>query len=145
MTIQIVVVDDDEVDRYLVQRVIKSLDIDAKVTEFVDGEPFVEVLCDDERRLAEIGPTPPPILVLLDINMPRMGGFEVLNELKRETLEKDVVMFVTMYSSSTHAEDRSDALKFDFVKDYFVKPVTAEKLNGVIESLYNRADFEDSP
>ena len=60
MTIRIVVVDDDDTDRYLVKRVIKSIGVDAEVTEYCDGEPFIEVIRDKKRATAELGEMPPP-------------------------------------------------------------------------------------
>ncbi len=138
MKIPVVVVDDDEVDRYLVNRVLKSMDIDAKLVEFDDGVPFVDVIRDNEQRAEAIGEPPPPILVLLDINMPRMGGFEVLEAMREALSEEEQVMFVTMYSSSNYAQDRADAEKYPFVKDYIVKPVTREKLEEIVERLYPR-------
>lgn len=136
MTIPIVVVDDDEVDRYLVKRVVKSLGIDAKLVEFEDGVPFVDVIRDNKRRAEAIGEPPPPVLVLLDINMPRMGGFEVLEAMKEVLSDEEQVAFVTMYSSSNHAQDRADAEKYPFVMDYIVKPVTKEKLEELFGRLY---------
>lgn len=136
MSIPVVVVDDNEVDRYLVKRVVKSLDIDAELVEFEDGVPFVDVIRDNEQRAAAIGRPPPPILVLLDINMPRMGGFEVLEEMKEFLSHEEEVMFVTMYSSSNHAQDRADAEKYPFVKDYMIKPITKDKLEGLLGKLY---------
>lgn len=136
MTIPIIVVDDEETDRYLVKRVIKSLAIDAKLVEYDDGSAFVEVIRDIERKNAEIGSPPPPALVLLDINMPRMNGFEVLEEMNAILGDTETVMLVTMYSSSNHAEDRADAEKYSFVKDYIVKPITAGKLQKLLDTFY---------
>ena len=136
MTIRIVVVDDDDTDRYIAKRIIGSLGIDAEITEYCDGKPFVEVIRDKNRTTKELGETPPPIFVLLDINMPRMGGFEVLNALKEDLSDDGQVVFVTMYSSSNHAQDRSDASEFPFVKDYIVKPPTVDKMNEILHALY---------
>lgn len=136
MTIPIVVVDDDDVDRYLVKRVIKSLGVDAKLIEYEDGEAFTEVIRDNSRSAIEIGDPPPPALVLLDINMPRMGGFQVLEAMRDLLEEENQVMFVTMYSSSSQAQERADAEKYPFVHDYIVKPLSEEKLKALIERLY---------
>ena len=130
MSIPIVVVDDDEVDRYLVKRVVGALGIDANLIEYDMGERFVQAL-----EAQEIGQLPPPLLVFLDIRMPRMSGFEVLEALHGQ-LKDDQVMIVTMYSSSNHAEDRADAMKYSFVKDYIVKPLTKDKLRELLAAHY---------
>lgn len=134
MSIRIVVVDDDQVDRYLVKRALDASSIDAELHEFDAGDHFLDVMTVDQKRQEEFGDTPPPILVLLDINMPRMTGFEVLERLEASRV-CDQIIVVTMYSSSSHAKDRADASKYSFVKDYAVKPITAEKLQELVDQF----------
>ncbi len=133
MNFSVIVVDDDEIDRYIVQRVIKSYDAGVEMLEFSSGDTFSKTLLDEQKRHELIATRRPPILVLLDINMPRMNGFEVLESLKDKFAELDRVLVFTMYSSSGHAEDRKDALRFDFVRDYIVKPLTLEKFQRVVD------------
>ncbi|WP_299614969.1 response regulator [Pelagibius sp.] len=139
MKVPIVVVDDEEVDRYIVNRVVKQSGIDSKVVEFQAGDEFLEVITDERRRAEEIGVAPPPILVLLDINMPRMTGFEVLESI-RNSLGADEdcpdYMVVLMFSSSNHAEDKKEAYSYGFVKDYIVKPLTEADVKNMVERYY---------
>lgn len=133
MKISIVVVDDDEADRYLVKRAIRNLDFEVNFIEYSSGDSFIEGIEQEEARLTTFGITPPPILVLLDINMPRMNGFQVLRRLSSTFGDGGNVMVVTMYTSSNHAEDRADAKEFDLVKDYLVKPITTQTLSELVE------------
>jgi CheY-like chemotaxis protein len=67
-------VDDDEDDRYLVEEVLKSY-LDCSVTFFDDGESLLADLLDSpEEKL--------PALILLDLDMPRVDGYEVLRTLQ---------------------------------------------------------------
>ncbi|MGH1361509.1 MAG: response regulator [Burkholderiaceae bacterium] len=132
MEFSVIVVDDDEVDRYIVQRVIKSFNAEVKVLEYAAGDSFVDTVLDEAKREVAFGEMKPPILVLLDINMPRMNGFEVLSTLKDELASLNQLLIFTMYSSSSHAEDRNDAMRFEFVSDYIVKPLTLEKLEDIV-------------
>ncbi|NIA67474.1 response regulator [Pelagibius litoralis] len=137
-TIPVVIIDDDKVDRYIVQRIVQESDIEAKVIEYKAGDEFLEVLSDSKKRAAEIGTAPPPMLVLLDVNMPRMNGFEVLDSISRELGESDPdYMVVMMFTSSNHAEDKAKAFSYSFVKDYVVKPLTRERLQDVIAKHYS--------
>lgn len=63
--------------------------------------------------------SPPPDLILLDVVMPEMGGYEVIKQLKENDLTKDVpVIFVTALNS---VEDEEHGLKLGAV-DYITKP-----------------------
>jgi CheY-like chemotaxis protein len=67
-------VDDDEDDRYLVQEALRSYS-DCSVTFFNDGESLLADLLDSpEEKL--------PALILLDLDMPRVDGYEVLQTLR---------------------------------------------------------------
>lgn len=139
MTIPVAIVDDEELDRYIANRAIKSSDTDCKVVEFKAGDEFAHIFGDEAEFKERIGTLPPPLLVLLDINMPRMSGFEVLEALKKKFDAKEYrpeLFIVLMYSSSNHAEDRATALEYDFVKDYIVKPIDQDSFKQLIEKHY---------
>lgn len=75
---------------------------------------------------------PFPSLVLLDLKMPRMNGFEVL-EWKRNQPELDALP-VVIWSSSDLAADRERAHRLG-ATSYFVKPMEAEGFIEIIEHL----------
>jgi hypothetical protein len=87
MTIPIVVVDDDKVDRYITRRIVKEADVGGEVVEYKSGDEFLAAIGDAQRQAAEGGEPMAPMLVFLDINMPRMNGFEVLEAIKQELPE----------------------------------------------------------
>ncbi|MCC9601681.1 response regulator [Stieleria sp. JC731] len=135
MGISIVVVDDSEPDRYLAKRVIGMLDYDVDVVEYPAGDRFLEKLVDRHARSKEIGSPPPPTLVLLDINMPRVDGFEVLEAIQQHFgKDSSSELVVSMYTSSNFADDKDRAAKFDFVKEYVVKPLSKDDAKRLVES-----------
>ncbi len=139
MKIPVVIVDDDETDRYITKRILGRTDFDANVVEYVDGASFLQAIEDDGKRESDIAITPPPILVLLDINMPGLTGFEVLEAIRSNIENKGQdpdYMIVLMFSSSNHAQDKADAFAYSFVQDYLVKPITPEKFQAVYDKFY---------
>lgn len=139
MTISIVVVDDEETARYIVRRAVQALSHDCNFVEFGSGIEFLDVIQDKERREHAMAASSPPMLVLLDINMPSMNGFEVLEALDGMGEVDQRLMIVTMYSSSNHADDRADAFRYEFVKKYVVKPITPEILESLVKEFSDSA------
>ena len=134
----VVVVDDSMDDRYILRRRVEKAGIEGgvKFVEFCAGDEFLEALRSPESVQSEIGETPPPMLVFLDINMPRVSGFEVLEAL-RERMDSGQldgrVLIVMMYSSSELNEDQREALSHEVVVDFVVKPVSNARLEEVFE------------
>lgn len=137
--ISAVIVDDSEVDRYIAQRALGRNDRIDQVVETTDGLDFVEFF--RSARFTDMcGPHPPPTLVFLDINMPVLDGFAVLDELAKmreeDKLELKSKCIVMMLTSSSYIGDRQKADKYDLVSGYIEKPITRAKLTELIERHY---------
>jgi CheY-like chemotaxis protein len=129
-----IVIDDSESDRYLASRALKKAGITERVLEFPDALAALGLLSDRESFERECGPWPPCVVVLLDINMPRMGGFEFLEALAQRIEAGQVrpgVLAVVMYSSSDCQSDVDRALSHGLVMDYVVKPITLETASRI--------------
>ena len=127
----IMIVDDDEVDRYTIKRLLKSGGINVPLEEAGDGEEAIQFFKNAETNRARLGDGFPPVVVFLDINMPRMNGFEFLDAFKKlrdENEGYDTVVFL-MVTSSDNIQDKERASQYDFVKGYINKmPPTAQEL-----------------
>ncbi len=133
--INVMVIDDDELDRYLALRAVKALNLSGRVAELEDGSHAVD-LFESPDFIATWGP-PPPTLVLLDINMPRMSGFELLEYLQERNIKSDwSSCVVLMLTSSNNRLDRERASVFPLVRDYIQKPLDVEKLRAVLNQHY---------
>jgi len=102
-TVTILVVDDDKVDTMAVRRSFRDLKIANPVVEARNGIEALEHLRGQSGRAK----VPSPCLVLLDLNMPRMGGIEFLEELRDDPLLRRTLVFVM--TTSAAEEDRMRA------------------------------------
>lgn len=93
------IVEDDEVDILMLRRILVEIDNDIAYSITHDGVQALEILRDD----SENGLTNERVIVLLDLNMPRMGGHEFLENLRADSRLKDTIVFVL--STSTDSRD----------------------------------------
>lgn len=89
MSTHIALIDDDEDDRLFFREALKTAKIEANLTEFVNGETFVKEL--------ENPNAPVPELVFLDINMPRIDGYQILKAIRQYShyAKTKIIMFST--------------------------------------------------
>ena len=97
---RIVVVDDNPADVYLIEEALRAHNIGFHMTHFEDGEQAVRALCapcSEKDKLV-------PDLILLDLNLPRAEGLEVLQKI-RET-ERLALVPVAILTASQSPKDR---------------------------------------
>ena len=136
----VLLVDDDDSLPLLLHLAIKRTGLPLELHCVCDGEKAVKYLS-RKGEYEDHARHPFPSLVLLDLKMPRMTGFEVL-EWKRTQPQLEHVP-VVIWSSSSLQEDRERALQLG-ASSYFVKPMEAsgfEELLKAIESLSCRASL----
>ncbi|MDR9402112.1 MAG: response regulator [Halothece sp. Uz-M2-17] len=120
--LNILLVEDDEVDVMTVQRAFKKNNLLEEHQLFTanDGIQALNLL-----RGEGIEKIPPNNrLVLLDLNMPKMGGIEFLHELRSDQSLKTTSVIVL--TTSDEDRDKVEAYKFN-VAGYILKPVTFDK------------------
>ena len=124
----LVLVEDNDIDAELVRRLVGRLGLALRIVRARDGEDALELLC------PESGETEPlrPAAIVLDINMPRMNGFELLGELERIGGLDSVPVF--MLSTSGTLRDRASAERHG-VHGYLVKPLRAPQLLEMFASI----------
>lgn len=135
--IEILLVEDSPSDIRLTHEALKRTALSFELTVVNDGVEAMEYLNNLKKSIDfEL-----PHIILLDLNMPRKNGHEVLDEIKDDpTLSKIPVILLTV---SERDEDVTQAL--DAKMNYYLpKPVTAEKLSSLIKSLHDlHSDNDD--
>src|SRR5688572_761746 len=120
----ILIIDDDELSRIIMIKAIEGLQLSNNISTSANGEDAMQFLNDPKNEK--------PGLILLDLNMPVMDGFEFLKIIKAdEDLKKiPVVIFST-------SDDQKDILKsFGLqVAGYMVKPFDYNQLSDLLKTL----------
>ena len=129
------IIDDEEIDVYQVDRMLKKTKKAEYFYSFSDGKEALEHFKSFEESQKKFEGYFPPTIILLDINMPRMGGFEFLENLMELPEGKICQSVILMLTSSSLERDRERAQKFAIVKDYIEKPFTTDHLENIIKSI----------
>lgn len=101
--VSILLVEDDELDVRAVKRAFRELKIANALYEARDGLEALDMLRGEHGHT----PLPHPLIILLDLNMPRMGGIEFLDEIRQDSALRASVVFVM--TTSAAEEDRFKA------------------------------------
>ena len=125
----ILVADDDSNDIYLLKRAFLRANIEIRIETVEDGEQAIRYLKANDRDRE----TPLPEMLLLDIKMPRVNGFEVLEWIRRQPGLKRLL--IVMLTSSDEPSDINRAYDLG-ANSYLVKPCGIEHLTGIAQHLY---------
>jgi CheY-like chemotaxis protein len=124
----VLLIDDDFASNYLTRAIIQDMDITEEIYTTTNGEEALHFM--KENCLST--DTSCPELILLDVNMPIMDGFEFLEELhKMETLKNEHTTIV-MLTTSSNQRDTEKARKYK-VACYLEKPLTEESIRTVLQ------------
>jgi CheY-like chemotaxis protein len=126
-TVQILLVDDDDVDAETVLRGFKKHKIANPITVCDNGADALKKLRGDDCE-----PLTRPYIILLDLNMPGMNGFEFLDELRADSTLQNSVVFVL--TTSKAKEDRARSYKHN-VAGYIVKSNVGPSFQLGVEML----------
>jgi CheY-like chemotaxis protein len=127
----ILLVDDDEATNFLNQRVIRKADLNAEVQVAYNGKEALEYLTNTGKFTGQ-QPLPTEGLILLDINMPGMNGWEFLEAYKKLPDEQTHKIKILMLTTSNNPDEEKMAIDIPEVKGFISKPLTPEKLEKAI-------------
>ncbi|MBK0380479.1 response regulator [Mucilaginibacter segetis] len=124
------VVDDDEIYTFTVRRIIDRSAIAEKTIFFHNGQAALDFLIENLEKHNEL-----PDLILLDLNMPVLDGWQFLDEfaLLKPRLNKKITVYIV--SSSIDEDDYNRAKAIEIVTDFIVKPLTVDHLKDILFQL----------
>jgi len=126
--IEILLVEDNPGDVRLTREALKDGKVTNNLSVVRDGEQAMAFL----RRESDYAEAPRPDLILLDLNLPRKDGREVLSEIKADQdLRRIPVVILT---TSNHEHDILEAYDLN-ANCYITKPVDLDQFIGVVRSI----------
>jgi CheY-like chemotaxis protein len=128
----ILIADDDADDQYMISQAFITLKFEIDVKSVNDGMELFDYL--HTRNKFEQQETPPPKVILLDLNMPRKDGRECLRELKTDAKFHKIP--VVVYSTSNSPDDIAYCYE-NGASSYIVKPYSFKELLEVMEVFRN--------
>jgi CheY-like chemotaxis protein len=119
----ILLVEDDQMDVMNVQRELRKQHIDVPLTHARNGREALNMLRGEngETKIAR------PNVVMLDINMPRLNGLELLKILRDDPEFQDLNVFIM--TTSDLDQERTNAKDLN-VSGYIIKPLTFDSFGG---------------
>jgi CheY-like chemotaxis protein len=124
-------VEDDDPTYFLVQTAIDEADLPLKLIRVADGEDALMFLA---HRGAYAG-SPRPDLVLLDLNLPRVSGFEVLLRVKSELALTSIPFLVVTNSCAVSDRERSMRLG---ARAFYTKPNSFDGLMELMRDIFRK-------
>ncbi|MEO1009271.1 MAG: response regulator [Planctomycetota bacterium] len=126
--VDVLLAEDNPADAHLMQRMLGKLRTPTRLHIVRDGEQAVRFL----RRQGEYTDAPRPDLVLLDVNMPRKTGLEVLAETKADDDLRSIP--VIMLTSSCAERDVEESYRLH-ANCFITKPVDLQRFTGLVHAF----------
>ncbi|WP_394759757.1 two-component system response regulator [Flavobacterium sp.] len=119
------IIDDDNIFVFVLKKILDRNENFDQVFDFKNGEEVLDLLSDKNNTF--------PNIILLDINMPVIDGWQFLEEIEKLPNKEKLNVFIM--SSSIDTNDIEKSKSFSTVKDFISKPINNDKLNKLIESI----------
>ena len=127
------IIDDDVIYQTIINKLIKKSGVFSTHSSFMNGKEAITTLDNTLKNNNEFIPD----IILLDINMPVMDGWEFMDEIKKikSKFNKQIIIYIV--SSSIALEDRNKSKTFTDIIGYIPKPISVEDLITIVESNNN--------
>jgi two-component system, chemotaxis family, response regulator Rcp1 len=129
-TFEILLIEDNPADARLISEAFKGFRIPSNLSLVRDGELAVEYL----RRQKDFNAAPRPDIIILDLNLPKKNGFEILEEIRKEEQLKRIPIIVLSNSDAEQDIMKSYNLNANC---YITKPSGLDDFIDTIMSIEN--------
>ena len=138
MNLSFIVIDDTELDHFIAKKMINHADKQFEVKSFYEAQSALDHIKDEGALIK----SDTNILVLLDIYMPIMNGYQFLDAF--EALDQDIQAkyYIVALTSSHEPADMNRMSVYKSVKGILSKPLLAEDLSAIIMRMITEKDMD---
>lgn len=128
------IIDDDQIYQLVMKRTIEQTGLVKSILQFYDGEEAINFFKNTYEAIDAL-----PQLILLDINMPYMNGWQFLDEFIKINFKSDYRLTIYIVSSSSTTADINKAREYSIVSGYRIKPITKDQFVEMVNLVVNAA------
>ncbi|SIP96588.1 response regulator [Maribacter ulvicola] len=133
MNYQILLIEDDPIFTFLLEKGIKHAELKGETINFSNGKPALEYLTEQYSDNSSY-------IIFLDLNMPVMNGWEFMDKLAALASTENCMVFIL--TSSAYRHDIEKLKNIPLVADFVTKPITEYLLKGIKEKIEDK--FENN-
>lgn len=122
------IIDDDPIFVFGTKKIMKLANFCNGFMVFHNGEEALNHL----KPIIESNSNSLPDIILLDLNMPIMDGWQFLDEFVKIPCEKKILIYIV--TSSIDPTDMEKAQDYDKVSNYLIKPISTERLQEILSA-----------
>lgn len=122
----VMVIDDNQMDLYVAELMLIKSGLAENIIVHGDAAKALHEIKLAAGRFNEL-----PELILLDINMPSVNGFDFLGQFDLLPEHIKDLVFIFMLTSSIHNDDRATAISYPYVRGIINKPLTLESIREI--------------
>ena len=126
----VLLVDDDEAVNFINERVLRKTGVADRIVAVTGGQEALDYIVGEQV----------PDLILLDINMPGMSGWEFLEKFEQLEERYRTPTVIMMLTTSLNPDDEARGRALGVIEDFMRKPLTAEHARSMHQRFWTRAD-----
>jgi CheY-like chemotaxis protein len=138
----VLLVDDDEATNFINRRIIEKSGITDHIEVAYNGLEALDYLCCTGKYETQGTNYPKPMLILMDINMPVMDGWEFLDAYRRLDSDKKSKIILVMLTTSFNPDDKIRAQGMSEIAGFQSKPLDLNKVELIMKTYFNDLNLD---
>lgn len=126
--INLLVIDDDDINIFIIKKIVEKTGFDIDMVSKSNGQQAIDYLNEAIAAQNQL-----PHLILIDINMPVMNGWEFVEAYQLLGIAQPVDLYIL--SSSVYENDIEKTKSYSSVKGFISKPLSIERLTELIKAI----------